>query len=189
MNLFIDSISDPWSLILFSNERKIIVKKSINVALNESSKLVKLIDEIIKESDLKYKDIKNIVVINWPWSFTWVRTSVLIANTIWFVNKWHLTAINFFELFDNYPILKKSSKRDYFLKKDQNSDIEVIKNENFLKYIEEKKIKKIYWDFENLNNLSIIVSNEVNYEKIIRNIKLEKNKIISAFYLKKPNIC
>jgi hypothetical protein len=47
-------------------------------------------------------------------------------------------------LFENYPIIKTSSKRDLFVKKSKNNIIEIIKNEDFVDYIKNNNIKEIY---------------------------------------------
>jgi hypothetical protein len=63
------------------------------------------------------------------------------------------------------------------------SEIEVIQNEDLVKKLE--NIQTIYWDIH-LENFEVIT--EVNYEKIIQNIVFQNQKIVPAYYLKKPNI-
>jgi hypothetical protein len=59
-----------------------------------------------------------------------------------------MTEINFFELFEKshqkYPIIKKSSRRDHFVKKSESSEIEIISNSDLEKYLEENNIDKAY---------------------------------------------
>jgi hypothetical protein len=47
-------------------------------------------------------------------------------------------------LFNNYPIIKQSSKRDSFVKKTKNSKIEIILNTDIENFIESEKINKVY---------------------------------------------
>jgi hypothetical protein len=67
-----------------------------------------------------------------------------MANTINFVINKNMTSLSFFDLFNNYPIVKTSSRRDCFIKKDETSEIEIIKNEDLKQYLKEKNINKIY---------------------------------------------
>lgn len=189
MNLFINAVSSNWKLILFTDKKKIISDKDILVVWNESSKLTSIIDNFLLENNIVYNTINNIVVVSWPWSFTWVRAISLIVNTIAFTSDAYITDISFFDLFDNYPILKSSSKRDSFVKKDKVANIEVIKNEEILKYLSENDIVNSYWDLTNnylLDNFKL--NTNINYSIILDKIKFLNKKIISPLYIKKPTI-
>ena len=188
MNLFIDTISREGIIIIFDNKRKIKIKIILNIKWNESSKLIPSIDLLLLKNNLQYKQIANICVVNWPWSFTWIRTTVLTVNTINFVTNNNITPISYFELFYYYPIVKSSSKRDCFLKKDIKSEIEIIKNEDLINYFKENNISKVYWEL----NADIIIGEKIfekiNYENIINKIKFQDFKEITPLYIKKPNI-
>ena len=192
INLFINAVTQNWALILFDENKKIISQKNIEILWNESSKLVEIIDNFLKEENIKYTDLENLVVVNWPWSFTGVRTIVLAINAINFIIKkntpWKkssggITPLSFFDLFENYPIIKSSSRRDLFVKYKKSDNIEIIKNEDFISDWE------IYWDLSN-NILSenIKVNSKINYKKVIENIDFQENKLIEPLYIKKPNI-
>lgn len=205
MNLFINAVTQNWTLILFNTNKKILFQKNIEILGNESSKLIETIDVFLWENNIKYSDLDNLVVVNWPWSFTGVRTIVLAINTINFIIKKNITAINFFDLFENYPIIKSSSRRDLFVKYKKSDKIEIVKNDDFIKTIihhpsEALPLKgvprplntkgsKVYWDLSN-NILSerIEVISKIDYNKIIKNIIFQKNKLIEPLYIKKPNI-
>ena len=116
MNLFINAVSSKWQLVFFDNKRVIISSKDISVWWNESSRLTSIIDDFIEENNISYSDINNILVVSGPGSFTWVRAISLIVNTISFAEKAKITDIYFFDLFNTYPIIKSSSKRDLFVK-------------------------------------------------------------------------
>lgn len=183
MNIFLDTISPKNALILFDEKRNIISKHFFDVWLNESTLLIEEFDNFLKKNNIDYKTLENIVVVNGPWSFTWVRTTILLVNTINFVIKKNITTLTYFDLFENYPIIKTSSKRDSFVKMIKESEIEIIQNEALPNKLQD--IKTIYWDIilENFETKS-----EVDYEKIIKNILFQTQKIANTYYLKKPNI-
>lgn len=184
MNIFLDTISPVNVLITFDDNRNIISQYNFDVKLNESTLLIEEIDNFLKKSNLFYSDINNFVVVNWPWSFTGVRTTVLLINTISFVTKSYITPVKYFDLFQSYPIIKTSSKRDSFVKLSKESEIEIYENEKISGIL--NWIVEVCWDVWFMQNVN--VNSLPNYENFLKNIKLEKNTIISPFYLKKPNI-
>ena len=180
MNIFLDTISPTNKLIAFENDN-IIYEYDFAVKLNESTKLIQEFETFLNLANITYSQIENIIVVNWPGSFTWIRTTILFVNSINFINKKHLTWINYFQLFKNYPIIKTSSKKDCFVKWWENQEIQVLQNDEIDKILEEKNIELYYWDYKNwINN--------INYLDIIKNTPLQKNTILSPFYLKKPSI-
>lgn len=186
MNLFINPISKNCNILLFDEKREIVDSIIFELKWNESSLLLPTIDEFLKKNKIDYFDIKNIVLVNGPWSFTWVRTAVLAINTINYITKKSLTAINYFDLFKDYPIVKSSSKRDCFFKKNIDSEIEIIENSKLKQILEQNNIKTIYWEIE-LENIEII--EKIDYLSIIKELKFQNLEKIKPLYLKKPNIC
>ncbi len=194
MNLFLNAISESWSIILFDDKKEIVLKKDIEVFWNESEKLIDIFDMFLAEQNLSYNDLENIVVVVGPGSFTGVRTVCLFVNTINFVTKKNLTPISFFDLYSSYPIIKTCSKRDSFFKKDKKSKIEAFKNGDILNYLKENKIKYLYWENPNLitrdisQNQYFKILENIDYHTIIKNIKLEKLKSVKPLHIKKPSI-
>ncbi|MDD3145215.1 MAG: hypothetical protein PHV23_03850 [Candidatus Gracilibacteria bacterium] len=186
MNLFINTVSKNSIIILFNDNREILEQISFEIKGNESSRLIPTIDEFLKKKELKYNEIKNIVLVNGPGSFTGVRTVVLAINSINYITNNNLTPISYFELFKNYPIVKSSSKRDCFFKENTDSKVEMILNEDIEKYLKEKNIREIYGEAD-IENVEIIEN--IDYLSIIQKIKLENIKKIDPLYIKKPNIC
>jgi len=189
VNLFINSVSTQWILVLFDNDRNIISEKHIQVLMNESSSLLWFIDKFLVDNNFSYQDIQNIVVVHWPGSFTGIRTVSLIVNSIAFAFKDLLiTPVSFFDLLDSYPLIKSSSKRDLFVKKGKADKIEIVKNDDFIVYLQEEKIDKVYWDVAIDFLWDIPIDFSVDYKKIIADIEFDTQKEISPLYLKKPNI-
>ena len=188
MNLFIDTISSNAKVIIFDSNREIIDSLSWIIKWNESSTLIPMIDKILKENNIKYSDLENIVVVNWPGSFTWVRTTVLAANSINYIIWKKMTALSYFDLYSSYPIVKSSSKRDCFIKLESCSRIEIISNEEILNLLKKANITKIYSDLNTKLFPDIKILEKIDYISIIKNIKFDNLKQIQALYIKKPNI-
>lgn len=188
MNLFIDTISNPAYICIFDEKREIKDSISWDIKWNESSTLIPKIDELIKNNKLEYKDLENIVVVNGPWSFTWVRTTVLAANSINYIINKNMTAISYFDMFNNYPIIKSSSRRDSFFKKEKNSEIEIIENEKLLDLLKNNNFSKIYWETNSTIFGEIEIFDKIDYDNIIKNLSFDKLNRVEALYIKKPNI-
>lgn len=187
MNIFIDSISTNSYLSIFDKNRKIINDMYTQVKWNESSKLIPDITSFLQENNIEQTDIENIIVVNGPGSFTWVRTTVLIANTMNYVLKKDMTPLSYFDLFEQYPIIKSSSRRDHFVQKSKTSEIEIIENTLLEEYFKNNNINLVYWetsyDFQNLEVLE-----KIDYNRIIQELELKKYAKIEPLYIKKPNI-
>lgn len=186
MNLFINTISAESCIILFNNNREILKKTSFEIKWNESSLLIPILNSFLKNNNLTYNSIENIVVVNWPWSFTWIRSTILAVNAINYIIWKYITPISFFDLFDSFPIIKSSSKKDSFIKFKNISNIEIINNIEIENTLQKMEIKKIYWNW-NVENIEIV--EKIDYSNIIKKITLEKNIKVEALYIKKPNIC
>jgi tRNA A37 threonylcarbamoyladenosine modification protein TsaB len=150
--------------------------------------IVPLIDNLLKKNKIEYSSLNNLVVINGPGSFTWIRTCVLAVNSINYIIDKSITSLSFFDLYKTFPIVKTSSKKDYFLQKDKNSSIEIISNDDFNNYLIKNNITKVYWEYKNEVLKNIINLEKIDYLDIIKNIKFTKNKQIRPLYIKKPNI-
>jgi len=183
MNLFIHAVSSEGRLLLFDSAGTIHHEQGISLLLNESSKLIWTVAAFLQASHVSYEDVENIVVIHGPGSFTGIRTIVLYVNSLAFIYP-HilLTPLSFFWLYDSYPIAKKSSKRDLFVKRSENAIIEIVQNDVFLAEYSDKTVYGDIWDIHTLCDAS------VEYSTILKSLQLKKEKSIEPLYIKKPNI-
>lgn len=87
ISLFIDtSISFPTISLIRDNE--VLYEFHEEIKSDMSSKILSIIDEGLKKSNLTLNSINNIFVVTGPGSFTGVRIGVTIAKTIaWSLNK------------------------------------------------------------------------------------------------------
>jgi len=185
MYILLNAVSKNWIILLLNEKKEIILDKEFSILWEESSKIGDMFLDFLKNNKINIEDIKNIIVVNWPWSFTWIRTITLFVNTLAFIYKnINLTEVSFFSLFTDYPVIKASSKRDLFVKKSKNNIIEILKNEEFLDYVEKNNIDNVYWE-----EINIIKTNSyINYKEFLKSLTLDTKREINAFYLKKPSI-
>ena len=82
MFLFIDTLSEPSYIALFTSNREIIAEKKWEGKQREFDTLIEMIDELLRENILIYRDLWGIVVMVWPGGFTGTRVTALVANTL-----------------------------------------------------------------------------------------------------------
>ena len=189
MNLFIDTISSPCFICIFDNKRDIIANISWDIVGNESSTLIPKLEEFLQENSVEFNDLQNIILVNGPGSFTGVRTAVLVVNTLNFIVQKNMTALSYFDLFNNYPIIKSSSRRDCFFQESSNSHIEIINNTELDLYFHNKNIEKAYGSVNSGLFKNLQIDKSINYAEIVKNIEFDTLKKIEPLYIKKPNIC
>lgn len=187
MYLFFNWVSSQWYVALLDNNKNIVASDEFQISWNESTQTIPIIDIFLASQWVDYKDIENIICVAGPWSFTWIRTISLVVNTLAYTYKnIKLTSVNFFDLFNNYPIVKSSSKRDLFVKFSKSDIISVMSNSDFEGSCESKQI---YWDTSTDRfSKEISLASDIDYKTVLKNITLDDAIRIAPLYIKKPNI-
>lgn len=80
MTLFIDTHDSLITVALYDGSKSII--KTQESLYSHAKYLMPMIDDILKENNLTVKDIKEIVAINGPGSFTGLRIGLSAAKTL-----------------------------------------------------------------------------------------------------------
>ena len=73
--------SKGLDILIFKNKKIFFNKKYTNIK-NISEILISKIEIAIKKIDISYKDIKKIIIINGPGSFTGIRSSITFAKIL-----------------------------------------------------------------------------------------------------------
>lgn len=85
MILYIDSSVNNTVHLSLTKDEKLIAKKDIELNRLQSEKTLAEIEKLLKESNLELKDINGIKVNNKKGTFTSLRSSVVIANTLAYI--------------------------------------------------------------------------------------------------------
>ncbi len=187
MILFFDGVSTQGYIGLYTTQKTLLCAQSFSIAGNESTKTIWVIHAFLKENHILYEDIEHIVCVVGPGSFTGVRTISLVINTLAYVYP-HitLTGISFFDLYDSYPVVKSSSKRDLFVKYEKSATIQVVPNHDFEAHCD---TQSIYGDVDVTRfKKDFTLISKIPYDKILAKIELQHQKQLSPLYIKKPNI-
>lgn len=79
--LFIDTHSDKIILV-FYKEEKVFCKKEVETKQSHSVTTMPVLVETLEENGINIKEVKEVLVVNGPGSFTGVRIGVTIAKTL-----------------------------------------------------------------------------------------------------------
>lgn len=79
--LFIDTHDSTIRILLYKGE-KVLVKKEKTTEKNHSCLAMPLLIELLEEAKIEVDEIKEIIVVNGPGSFTGIRIGVTIAKTL-----------------------------------------------------------------------------------------------------------
>jgi tRNA A37 threonylcarbamoyladenosine modification protein TsaB len=140
------------------------------------------------KNSLTFSDLHGIVVVNGPGGFTAMRIVTLMVNTIAFVHKIPLYALDFFKLAMlgglDYPMLIKANKGEYLLKKSKNDLPSIVSIDT----ISEGRYSGL-GDTNDFTNKKILIQSEINYNLVIQMLSFDKSQErIEPLYIKKPNI-
>ena len=187
MNIFIDTISPLWKIILYA-DGKIIKEKDLKILWSEYSLFLDEFMAFLDENEASLKDLDRLVVVNWPGWFTGTRIMALIANTIKFVHDIPLGSIDYFRLLElsglGYPMIIKANRTEYLLKSKPLSDPVIMPKTEIASW-EYSWI----WDELDFENQKVSIKWIRDYEKLIEKLESDWNlEKIEPYYIKKPNI-
>lgn len=158
--LFIDTCNSFIISIIKNNEIIYINKDSSNT--DTSSKVMPIIDEAFKFTNLTINDIDKIFVVNGPGSFTGIRVGVTIAKTIAYSLNIPLIKLSELELLAttpsntyNMPII--DARRGYVYGTVYDKDLNIYIKESHILFDELKnKMCEKYNIVDNYDNIDLI---------------------------------
>lgn len=179
--LFIDTHGGLITVALYNKDK--LIKKEQESEYSHAVFLAPMIDCILKENNLSVKDIKDIVAVNGPGSFTGLRIGLTDAKTLAYSL--------------NIPIYLVSTLSAYLVSDSTNSDKVCILEDNKGYYvsvfdssnnvIEEEKYVEDIGDYENLYRVSL----KIDVEKVIEYAHKKDNvsaHLVRANYVKKIEV-
>ena len=176
MILFIDTHAELITIAL-KNGKDLFIKTKES-EFSHSVFTMPMIESIFKENNLDVKDLKKIIVVNGPGSFTGIRIGVSIAKTMAYALKIDINTI--------------SSLLAYLISnEDYNNKKSVIKDNKgfYIGLFENNKFKEYYNEEDNCKYEE--VSQKLDVDKIINyceKMKSENPHFVKANYVKKIEV-
>ena len=186
--LYLDAVSQSWNISLLQ-DGIILHNQSISLSGNESSQLWNLVFWFLDKHSIVLSEIDHVFLIHGPGSFTGIRCICLLFNTLAYIYP-HLTLtpISFFDIYQNYPIIKQSSRRDVFVKKQKDDIIHIIPVDELLSYLDFHS--EVYGSVDlglgDFRYLKLIQDYDV--QRLIRSTEKKNLRFVTPLYIKNPNI-
>ena len=179
MILFIDTHAELITIAL-KNKKDLFIKTQES-EYSHSIYTMPMIESIFKENNLKVKDLKKIIVVNGPGSFTGIRIGLSIAKTMAYALKIDINTI--------------SSLTAYLVSNNTNEKRKAVIEDNKGYYISifddnNQIVGEEYYSEEDNVNLPK-VEEKLDIEKIIKyceNIRSENPHFVKANYVKKIEV-
>lgn len=179
MILFIDTHDELITVALKNNDELFIKTKESEYS--HSIYTMPLIESLFKENNLDVKDLKKIIVVNGPGSFTGIRIGLSIAKTMAYAL--------------NIDINTISSLTAYLISNDNNKKRKAVIEDNkgyYISVMDENNniIVPEYYSEEDNENYDL-VDKKLDVEKIIeycKNMKSENPHHVNANYVKKIEV-
>lgn len=179
MILFIDTHDELITIALKNNEDLFIKTKVSEYA--HSVYTMPMIEEVFKENNLNIKDLKKIIVVNGPGSFTGIRIGLSIAKTLAYALKIDINTISSLTAYlvsnetnDNKKAVIEDNKGYYVSVFDKDNNI----------VVEETYCEEDTYDYP-------LVEEKLDVEKIIdycKDMKSENPHFVKANYIKKIEV-
>lgn len=182
-SLFIDTHDLDLVIALYKDKK--LKDKEIKESLrNHSDYTMPIIDEIIKRNNIGVHDIKEILVVNGPGSFTGVRIGVTIAKMLAYtlnVPIKSIDSITMYGISDNDP-----DKKLVLIPDVKGSYGGVFENNKLIGKLFYKSKAELE-EFIKENNINKIVENSIDFNKIIEhfeNIEPTLAHVVNPIYVK-----
>ncbi|MBI4975285.1 tRNA (adenosine(37)-N6)-threonylcarbamoyltransferase complex dimerization subunit type 1 TsaB [Candidatus Peregrinibacteria bacterium] len=210
LTLGINTASSTTSIALFDcekNKLKLLKEQSWLSKNDEADRLMPEIYKLLGKKHFRFPDIKKIIAVKGPGSFTGLRVGITVANTMAYLNKCDLFEINSFELWWK-GFSRSGKKRDAALLiysgikgvyaslfASVTAKNEMIPIDDLDKFLKKHKIKIVFGDIHKDQKKIIKSAKFFNIKKtfgeIIEKFSLDeitKVTLINPMYIKSPQI-
>ena len=203
LTLGINTAGSVTSIALLENGR-FMSENSWQSNNDEAEKLMPAIAKLLEKAGTKFPQIEKVIVISGPGSFTGLRVGVTVANTIAYLNKCELFAVDTFDYWwtkkipgENLTDKEKTllifagSKGVYV---NHDGKTETVNLFEVSDYLRNKNITKIFGDIteEQKNEIGVeFIETKETFGQTLEKIAqkpLKSVKIVKPNYIKQPDI-
>jgi len=174
ISLLIDTSTSNLTVSIINNQ-EVIYKYQETILSDMSSKLLPIIDNGLKELDLKLGNIDKIFVVNGPGSFTGIRVGVTVAKTIAWALKKEIIPLSSLELIATTDTLKRyivpmiDARRNNVFAGIYDNNLNCIKEDKLVSIEEISNLNSDY-EFVSYDNIKLdnVIKPSVDVLKIIK---------------------
>ncbi len=171
ISLLIDTSTSNLTVSII-NDQEVIYIYQETILSDMSSKLLPIIDNGLKELDLKLENIDKIFVVNGPGSFTGIRVGVTVAKTIAWALKKDITPLSSLELMATTNTSKKyivpmiDARRNNVFAGIYDNNLNCIKGDKLISCDELSNLNDDY-EFVSYDNIAGVIKPNIDVLKII----------------------
>lgn len=171
ISLLIDTSTSNLTVSIINN-KEVIYKYQETILSDMSSKLLPIIDNGLKELNLKLENIDKIFVVNGPGSFTGIRVGVTVAKTIAWALKKDIIPLSSLELIATTNTLKKyivpmiDARRNNVFAGIYDNNLNCIKEDKLISCDELSNLNDDY-EFVSYDNIAGVIKPNIDVLKII----------------------
>ncbi|MBT3865315.1 tRNA (adenosine(37)-N6)-threonylcarbamoyltransferase complex dimerization subunit type 1 TsaB [Candidatus Peregrinibacteria bacterium] len=182
---------------------KVVSEKTWLSNSNEAEKLMPEIAKLLKSKKVKYEDLKSVLLIKGPGSFTGLRIGVTVANTIAHLQKIPVYAATTFQYLwaahtanaktTHGPLVLFAGKKEIYIQLTKTSKPILKKLDEAKEFFETKKLTNLHGALTDDQKKEFKAFKFKESKKPAGKIflslkKLEKGTLIKPFYVKGPAI-
>ena len=171
ISLLIDTSTSNLTVSII-NDQEVIYIYQETILSDMSSKLLPIIDNGLKELDLKLENIDKIFVVNGPGSFTGIRVGVTVAKTIAWALKKDIIPLSSLELIATTNTSKKyivpmiDARRNNVFAGIYDNNLNCIKEDKLISRDELSNLDEDY-EFVSYDNIAGVIKPNIDVLKII----------------------
>ena len=173
ISLLIDTSTSNLTVSIINNQ-EIIYKYQETILFDMSSKLLPIIDNGLKEHNLKLENIDKIFVVNGPGSFTGIRVGVTVAKTFAWALKKDIIPLSSLELIATTNTSKKyivpmiDARRNNVFAGIYDNNLNCIKDDKLISIEEISNLNNDY-EFVSYDNIKLdsLIKPNIDILKII----------------------
>lgn len=180
-SLYIDTHFTDLVLALL-NENGIVDKK-VMLSNKHSEYTINLLNDLLNDNNIDFNDIKEVIVINGPGSFTGVRIGIVIAKIIGYTKNISIKTLSYLEAlslkYDNEVIVGLKDKNGVFIG-EFNGKHELLRDYYYLSNSEFLKLNK-----------EVIIEDDIDLFAIYNYMKAEdaiNPHLVTPLYVKKIEV-
>lgn len=173
MTLFIDTSSSYLNVAIIKNN--IVYEKKIESINSHSDYAIQTIESLFNDNNIKPKDIKTIMVINGPGSFTGLRIGVTIAKTYAWSFNLKLIPISTLKAYAlsykgyDYYVSVIDARRNFVYASIYNSNYDELFKETYI------SIDELYEKIKNFKSIKLIGNKNIkDIESTLPNLNIFK---------------
>lgn len=198
LTLGINTATSTTAIALL-NDQKIITKVSWPSNNNEAENIMPAIKDMLDKEDLKFANIKNIIVVKGPGSFTGLRIGVATANTIAHLINANLYAISTFEyLWQSAPhasaLLVYGGSGGVYVSLNKDQEGILINMPDINEYLNKNNVTSVFGDItqDQISQINTQFTKiDFDFASTLSKLNmqsLKKETLVSPLYIKKPGI-